>query len=41
MTNDKEIKIRMELRQQLCPSAEIIFYQPQSNPCTLTKVDYF
>ena len=29
----------MELRQQLCSSAEIIFYQHQPNSCTLTEVD--
>ena len=30
----------MELRQQLCSSTKIIFYHPQTNPCTLTEVGH-
>jgi hypothetical protein len=38
--DDKEKRNRMELRKQLCQSAEIIFLQPQSTPCTFTEVDH-
>jgi serine/tyrosine/threonine adenylyltransferase len=30
----------MELGQQLCPFAKIIFYHTQPNPCTLAEVDH-